>query len=111
MAYSQPLLTVIESPLFTRLWPDYWREDERAEFAAFIAANPEAGDVIPGTGACRKIRWRRSGSGKRGGTRVIYTARLLNGAVVLLTIYGKNVKENIPAHILKRIEEELGHAP
>ena len=44
MAYSQPLLTVIESPLFTRLWPDYWREDERAEFAAFIAANPEAGE-------------------------------------------------------------------
>jgi hypothetical protein len=60
------MLTVIESPLFTKLWPDYWSEDERGEFAAYVANNPEAGDVIPGSGGCRKIRWRRTGSGKRG---------------------------------------------
>lgn len=33
--------------------------EERAEFASFLAANPEAGDVIPGSGGCRKIRWTR----------------------------------------------------
>lgn len=42
------MLTIIESPLFTKLWPDYWSEEERGEFAAFIASNPESGDVIPG---------------------------------------------------------------
>ncbi len=104
------MLTVIESPLFTRLWPDYWNTDEHGDFAAFIASNPEAGDVVLGSGGCRKVRWFGTGSGKRGGVRVIYTAHLIDGAVVLLTIYGKNVKENIPANILKRIAQELGHA-
>lgn len=58
MAYiSDVMLTIIESPLFTKLWPDYWAEEDRAEFASFIASNPEVGDVIPGSGDCRKIRW------------------------------------------------------
>lgn len=104
------MLTIIESPLFTRLWPDYWSEEERGEFAAFIANNPESGDVVPGSGGCRKIRWARAGAGKRGGVRVIYTARLARGAVVLLVIYAKSARENIPAHVLRKIAEEMGHA-
>jgi hypothetical protein len=50
--------------------------DERLEFVGWIAANPLAGDVIPGSGGCRKVRWSRSGMGKRGGVRVIYFNRL-----------------------------------
>ncbi len=104
------MLTIIESPLFTKLWPDYWSGEDHAEFTAFLAANPEAGDVIPNSGGCRKVRWTRHGAGKRGGVRVIYTARLESGALVLLVIYAKSAKENIPAHILKQIAEEMGHA-
>ncbi|GAB6042380.1 transcriptional regulator [Endothiovibrio diazotrophicus] len=104
------MLTVIESPIFTRHWPDYWSEEERGEFVAYVAGNPEAGDPIPGSGGCRKIRWSRAGSGKRGGVRVIYTLRLKSGALVLLTIYSKGAQDNIPAHILSKIAEELGHA-
>lgn len=103
------MLTIIESPLFTRLWPDYWTEDERGMFAAWLAINPDAGDLIVGSGGCRKIRWALAGTGKRGGVRVIYTARLKSGALVLLTIYGKNVRESIPAHVLRKLAEELGH--
>lgn len=110
MAHSHALLTIIESPLFSKLWPDYWTEEERGEFATFIATHPDAGDVIPGTGGCRKIRWSRAGSGKRGGVRVIYTARLNSGAVVLLVIYAKSPQDNIPAHVLRQIAKELGHA-
>jgi len=105
------VLTIIESPLFSRLWPDYWSEDERGEFAAFVAVNPESGDLIPGSGGCRKIRWSRAGSGKRGGVRIIYTVRLASGALVLLIIYAKSARENISAHLLRRITEEMGHAP
>ncbi len=47
--------------------------------------------------------------GKRGGVRVIYTVRLKRGAIVLLTIYSKSAQENIPAHILRQIAEELDH--
>ena len=104
------MLTIIESPLFTKLWPDYWSEEERGEFATFIASNSEIGDVIPGSGGCRKIRWSRAGAGKRGGVRVIYTVRLARGAVVLLVIYAKSARENIPAHVLRKIAEEMGHA-
>jgi len=105
------LLTIIESPLFTKLWPDYWSENHRGEFAAFLASNPEAGDIVPGSGGCRKARWTRVGSGKRGGVRVIYTERLTSGALVLLTIYSKSAQENIPAHVLRKIAEEMGYAP
>jgi hypothetical protein len=80
------MLTIVESPLFSRLWPDYWTEDERAEFCAFLAVRPDAGDLIPGSGGCRKVRWSRAGMGKQGGVRVIYTARLRAGELVLLTI-------------------------
>lgn len=77
---------------------------------AYIAGNPEAGDVVPGAGGCRKVRWGGDGRGKRGGVRVIYTLRLASGAVVALTIYGKGTAENIPAHILRQLAEKLGHA-
>lgn len=103
------MLTIIESPLFTKLWPDYWSVEEHGEFAAYLASNPEAGDLIPGSGGCRKVRWTRPGMGKRGGVRVIYTVRLKNDVVVLLTIYSKNAKDNIPSHVLRNIAEEFDH--
>ena len=104
------VLTIIESPLFSRLWPDYWSEDERAESSVFVASNPDAGELVAGSGGCRKIRWSRAGSGKRGGVRVIYSVRLSQGALVLLVIYAKSARDNIPAHLLRKIAEEMGHA-
>ncbi len=103
------MLTIIESPLFSRLWPDYWNEDERGLFAAWLALNPHAGKLIAGSGGCRKVRWSLPGSGKRGGVRVIYVARLHSGELVLLTIYGKGARDTIPAHILRKLAEELAH--
>lgn len=65
-------ITVAETQAFARTAEKVWSEDERAELVDFVAHNPEAGDVIPGTGGVRKLRWARSGSGKRGGARVVY---------------------------------------
>lgn len=101
------MLTIIESPLFSRLWPDYWTEEERGAFSAFLAANPQAGDVVPGSGGVRKVRWSRAGAGKRGGVRVIYVARLAHGDIWLLTMYAKSKQENAPAHILRAMKEEI----
>ncbi len=103
------MLTIIESPLFTKLWPEFWSAEEHGEFAIYLACNSEAGDVIQGSGGCRKIRWSRHGSGKSGGVRVIYTVKLRRDAIVLLTIYSKNVQDTIPANILRKIAEELDH--
>ncbi len=101
------MLTIIESPLFSRLWPDYWSEGERGEFAAWIAENPNAGVVVPGSGGIRKIRWSCRGGGKRGGVRIIYYAAPASGVIWLLTMYAKSNRENVPAHILKALKEEL----
>ena len=104
------MLTVVESPLFSKLWPDYWTEDERGEFCAFMAARPDAGDLVRDSGGCRKVRRSRAGMGKRGGVRVIYTVRLRAGEPVLLTMYAKSARENIPAHVLRKIAEEMADA-
>lgn len=88
-------VSVIETPQFLRQAEDVWTEDERTGFIDFIARNPEAGDVIPGTGGVRKIRWRRQGSGKRGGVRVIYFYHNANAPVFLLMVYAKAVREDV----------------
>ena len=101
------MLTVIESPLFQKLWPLYWSEEERGEFAVHIAANPEEGDLIRESGGLRKIRWKRPGAGKSGGVRIIYFVRSQQGEVMLVTMFAKGDMENIPVAKLKEIRRAL----
>lgn len=101
------MFTVVESPIFQRLWPRYWDEDERAEFASFIAVNPDAGAVIRGSGGVRKVRWAREGTGKSGGVRIVYLTRNEAGEVYLLTLYAKSTTENISLDTLKEIRRAL----
>jgi hypothetical protein len=102
------LLTFVETKLFTQLVQDYFTDEEYAVLQNAIAANPEAGDLIRGSGGVRKLRWGLAGRGKRGGVRVIYYLRLRQGQVWMLTLYAKNEAESIPAPVLKKIKEELG---
>ena len=73
------MLTVIETPVFQRMVASVRGESEREAFIAFISDNPLAGDVIPGAGHLRKVRWKRDGLGKSGGARVVNYLRLANG--------------------------------
>ena len=100
------MLTIVETPLFQGLWPDYWDEDERGEFVSWLAHTPEAGDVVPGSGGVRKVRWSRKGMGKRGGVRVVFFNRLADGEIWLLLSYAKSVHDNVPANVLKLIKQE-----
>lgn len=104
------MYTVIETPTFSRLAADYWTEEEQSAFTSHIAAHPEAGDVVPGSGGVRKVRWGYAGHGKRGGVRVLYFNRLSQGEIWLLLIYGKSATENIPSHVLRQIKEEIENA-
>ena len=101
------MLTVVETPLFQRQWPMYWTEEERGSFAAYLAEHPGAGDVFPGSGGLRKVRWKRAGSGKSGGVRVIYFTRRSEGKVVLLTLYAKAKLDNLTGSQLKEIRRAL----
>src|SRR5712692_9776161 len=82
----------IEAPAFTRHLPDYLSDADYADLQATIAANPELGDLMPGTGGFRKARWAdiRRGKGRRGGLRVIYYHFAAEHQIWLMTLYSKN---------------------
>ena len=101
------MFTFIESPAFDRLRELYLDDDEYAELQQFMMLNPEAGDLVRGSGGVRKLRWKRKGSGKRGGLRVIYFVRYRPNEFWMLTLYAKARRENAPAHILKQLKEEF----
>ena len=98
-------MTVVETAQFLRQARDVWTENERADFVDFIARNPESGDVIPETGGVRKLRWRRQGSGKRGGVRVIYFYYTANVPLFLLMIYAKAVRGDVSPDAKKVLAE------
>lgn len=101
------MYTFIETKLFTRLVQEYLPDQEYSELQNALLANPDAGAVIPGSGGVRKLRWRAPGRGRRSGYRVIYFVKTTSRVFWMLTIYPKNVKDNIPAHILRQIRKEV----
>jgi hypothetical protein len=101
------MLTVVETVLFQKQWPLYWEEDERGEFAAFLASTPHAGAVVKNSGGIRKVRWKREGTGKSGGVRVIYYTRMEEGEVVLLSLYAKSKIDNLKGPALKEIRRAI----
>ena len=101
------MFTVIETIVFQKQWPLYWSEDERGEFAAHIARFPTLGNVVPQSGGIRKVRWRRAGTGKSGGVRVIYFTRTAEEEVVLLVMYAKSKTDNVTGVKLKEIRRAL----
>jgi mRNA-degrading endonuclease RelE of RelBE toxin-antitoxin system len=107
MPYTLPMFSFIETRLFTKLVVDYLSDEEYAALQLALMRDPEAGPVIPGSGGVRKLRWAAAGRGKRGGYRVIYYVRRANGVIWMLTMYPKNVAENISAHVLRQIKKEV----
>lgn len=81
MTYNEAMPTIIETPTFQRLWPAYWTEEERAEFAAYLAQSPEAGDVVKSSGGVRKI--------------------------TLLFLYAKNEFDSIAGEKLKELKNAI----
>src|SRR5947209_11271220 len=107
MPYNAPRFSFIETKLFTRLVQDYLTDEEYRELQALLCEQPEAGDVIPGSGGVRKLRWGAPGRGKRGGYRVIYFVKPARNVIWMLTMYPKNVADNIPAAVLRKIRNEV----
>lgn len=86
---------VVETPSYLKAAEVIFTAAERVDIVAMVAADPECGEVIPGTGGFRKVRVGRSGMGKRGGARVIYILRNVNFPIFLITAYPKNEKDNL----------------
>ena len=101
------IMEFIESPIFTKLISKYLSDEEYSVLQWELLSQPNAGQIIPGSGGLRKLRWQAEGRGKSSGYRVIYYWQDHLGQIWLLTIYAKNEAENIPAHILKAIKKEI----
>ena len=99
----------IETSIFTKLIYTYLTDDEYVGLQGFLLKYPEAGNIVPGSGGVRKLRWSIAGKGKRGGVRVIYFFKKQDREIWMLTIYSKSEVESIPAHILRQIAEEIKH--
>lgn len=74
---------------------------DRAELVLYLAYNPTAGDVIPGSGGVRKLRWGLEGRGKRGGARVIYFFHDMEMPLYLFSAYAKNEREDLEQSEIK----------
>ena len=99
------MYTFVESSIFERSLPVYLDDDEYSELQQFLMQNPEAGELVPGSGGVRKVRWARPGMGKRGGLRIIYFVRYQPNEFWMLTLYAKAKRGDVPAHILKQLLE------
>ncbi len=108
------LMTVAETSVFRRKASALLDEEEHNALIDFLADNPEAGDVIRGSGGVRKIRWAMPGRGKSGGVRVIYYFHSDEMPLWLLTLFAKNERANLSndevnllARLVATFKEEL----
>lgn len=88
--------TIIETPAYLAAADDAgMSQEERSEVADTIAANPQAGEVMAGTGGCRKLRVAGRGKGKSGGYRVVTWFGGSDVPVFLLTCFSKGERANL----------------
>lgn len=101
------LMEILETSRFAKLAEDYLDEGDFDALKLYLALRPDAGAVIPGSGGCRKLRWRGRGKGKRGGYRIVYFFRSMPEQIWLLTMYSKSEIESISSTILRRWKQEI----
>lgn len=89
------MLTIAELPGYIRTADKLLAQQEREDLIRYLAHNPQAGDVMEGTGGVRKLRWRRSSQGKSGGVRVIYYVYDGSMPLYLLTLFAKGDRANL----------------
>ena len=87
--------TIVELPEYIRKSSTLLNEDEKVGVINYLASHPKSGDLIKGTGGIRKFRWASGNRGKSGGVRIIYYYHNTTMPLFLLTLFGKNQKENL----------------
>ena len=100
--------SVAETPTFTRQAEKLFSEDEKMELISFLSIHPLAGDLIPGTGGVRKLRFAASGRGKRGGARVIYYYLDEDLPLYVLLAYPKNAKVDLTPEEKRGVADSRG---
>jgi len=97
----------VELPIFTKLIKDCLKEDEYHLLQMYLMKNPDAGDIIRGACGLRKLRWKVSRRGKRGGLRIIYYWISVESRIYFFTIYKKTKIDDLSSDQLKLLLEYL----
>lgn len=105
--YHTRRVTFIEQPMFTRLLLELVDDDSYRKFQNELAANPEKGPVVKGSGGLRKARLALPGRGKSGGARILYLWFPRHETIVFYFVYTKGEMENVPAAQMKAIKYEV----
>jgi hypothetical protein len=102
-------LRFVETPVFTRQIGALLAPEEFRALQLSLVFRPGQGAVVGGSGGLRKLRWGRSGMGKRGGCRVLYFWHEGDGVIYLLFAFSKNDREDLTTaqvKVLRRAVEE-----
>lgn len=100
-------MVFIETSIFTKRVLALLDDDHYRELQTYLAAHPDSGKVIPGSGGLRKLRWAARGRGKRGGLRVIYFWWISQERISMLFIYAKNEQDDLSTSQLKQLKQAL----
>jgi hypothetical protein len=109
MAYICQMI-FIETPTFTHLIATLLDDDEYSKLQDELVKRPDVGDLIKDAGGIRKLRWKRAGTGKRGGLRVIYYWLTEDAQIFMLVVYPKNLKDNLTdkeTALLRKLVKEI----
>ena len=86
--------SVVETSVFSRRADALLSRDEWMELIDTLIREKLTGDIIPGLGGIRKLRFAPKGRGKSGGLRVIYYLLAEDLPILALLLYGKNEQVN-----------------
>ncbi|MGQ3044564.1 MAG: type II toxin-antitoxin system RelE/ParE family toxin [Brevundimonas aurantiaca] len=104
----KPLHTVVETASFLAGASKAGMTDaERAAAVDQVAAAPKDGDMIIGSGGCRKVRVAGRGKGKSGGYRVVTGYLNAKQPVYLLAVLSKGKAANFTADQVKMMKALL----
>jgi hypothetical protein len=96
-------MNFIETSMFTRHIVSLLDDTDYTILQRALLLNPALGDIIPGSGGIRKLRWAAKGHGKSGGARVIYYWAVSEETILMLDAYPKNVKVNLTKDEIKKL--------
>ena len=98
-------MVFVELSPFIAFRKEYWHDEDLRALQNFLIESPQAGDVIRGTGGLRKLRWALPGSGKRGGSRVIYYHLRDLGSIYLIYAYSKSDQEDLTPNQARQLTQ------
>lgn len=96
-------MIIKETSVFTRRVRKVLDTEAYRLLQVHLLHRPQSGDVIPGSGGIRKIRWAPTGSGKRGGSRIIYYWAVDDDTILMLFAFAKNEHTDLAKDQLKQL--------